>query len=67
MYRNCNIALVIPARNEERLIVPTLEGVPPLVDLVTVIDVGSTDRTADLVRGRAAQDPRVTLVRHEFN
>lgn len=67
MFREKKIALVIPARNEERLIGPTLEEVPGTIDRVYVIDDGSQDRTAAIVEERAAVDPRVELVRHETN
>ncbi len=67
MYRGNRIALVIPAHNEARLIVPTLDGVPGYVDTVYVIDDVSTDRTRELVRERAAREPRVRLLCHEKN
>jgi glycosyltransferase involved in cell wall biosynthesis len=42
-------ALVIPAYNEEAVILSTLERIPSnLVALVVVVDNGSTDRTAEL-------------------
>ncbi len=65
MYRDKKIALVIPCRNEEKLIVDTLNGVPELVDKVYVVDDGSTDRT----RGAVAAYPqkRVELVSHLVN
>ena len=59
---------IVPARNEERFIAPTLDSIlaqtePP--DRVYVVDDGSTDATAEIVRGFAARDPRVVLVRRE--
>ena len=45
MYRDQRISLVIPAHNEEKLIKPTLENVPDVVDKVFVISDGSTDST----------------------
>lgn len=50
MYFENRLALVVPAFNEERLIEKTLAQVPDGVDLVYVIDDGSTDRTAEAVR-----------------
>ncbi|PIU83488.1 MAG: glycosyltransferase family 2 protein, partial [Elusimicrobia bacterium CG06_land_8_20_14_3_00_38_11] len=50
MYRENKIALVIPARNEEKLIIPTLQGVPEFVDRIYVIDDKSTDKTVELVK-----------------
>jgi glycosyltransferase involved in cell wall biosynthesis len=66
-YSGKCIGLVIPAHNEQKLIVPTLEAVPALVDLIYVVDDASTDRTADLVRERAATDERVHLLQLEKN
>lgn len=67
MYKDHTIALVIPARNEERLIGPTVDAAPELIDHIYVIDDGSTDATADVVRQRAARDARIELVQHEGN
>ena len=67
MYENQKIGLAIPARNEERLIGPTLEAVPELVDRIYVVDDGSTDGMADAVRQIASRDPRVELIEHERN
>ncbi len=67
MYRDKKIALVIPARNEERLIRPTLEAVPELVDKVYVVDDVSTDNMCCVVRDYIQQDCRVELICHESN
>lgn len=63
-YRDHSVALVIPARNEERLIGPTLMSVPALVDAVYVVDDGSTDQTAGAVLRQKQLDPRVNLLQH---
>jgi glycosyltransferase involved in cell wall biosynthesis len=67
LYRQKRVALVIPARNEERLIGPTLAAVPELVDRIFVVDDGSRDGTAEVVRQTAVADPRVALLSHEEN
>lgn len=67
MYRDKKISLVIPAYNEEKLIVNTLDGVPALVDRVYVVDDASPDRQAQVVLEFAKKDPRVTLLRHAVN
>lgn len=67
MYKGKKIALTIPAHNEERLIGPTLEGVPETVDRIYVVDDGSTDKTCEIVKKYAAIDPRVELLVHEGN
>jgi glycosyltransferase involved in cell wall biosynthesis len=67
MYREKKISLVIPAYNEEKLILHTLQGVPPLIDKVYVVDDVSPDRQAEVVLEYAKKDPRVTLLRHKVN
>lgn len=67
MYKDKKISLVIPAHNEERLIGPTLEGVPETIDRVYVIDDASRDNTCEVVEKYASIDPRIELIRHEVN
>ncbi len=67
MYRNNRIALVIPAHNEEKLIVPTLASVPEFVDRVFVVDDASTDKTRERVQARATEGFDVQLLCHETN
>ncbi|MEW6717741.1 MAG: glycosyltransferase family 2 protein [Chloroflexota bacterium] len=62
MYRDHKIALVIPAHNEERLIHPTLEAVPEIVDRVYVVDDASTDNMPQVVLEYKQNDPRVHLI-----
>lgn len=64
MYRDKSTALVIPARNEEKLIRPTLESVPEYVDRVYVVDDGSQDTTQTVVSDHAEKDSRVQLIAH---
>jgi len=63
MLEGKRVAVVVPAHDEEQLILTTLEGIPAFVDRVIVVDDGSRDATADRVRSLA--DPRVELVSHE--
>ena len=60
-------AFVIPCLNEERVIRATLDSLVPLLsgdDLVLVVDDGSDDATAELVRSHPS--PRVHLLRREL-
>lgn len=59
------VSLVIPARDEEAHIGAAVDAAlaSEAVDLeVLVLDDGSTDRTAEIVRERARRDPRVRLL-----
>jgi glycosyltransferase involved in cell wall biosynthesis len=67
MYRNKKISLVIPAYNEERLIVPTLQSVPPEIDKIYVVDDASTDQMADVTKKLSLQDTRIELLQHSQN
>jgi glycosyltransferase involved in cell wall biosynthesis len=61
------VAVVVPARDEERLLPETLAGIPDFVDRVYVVDDASRDATAERAREVATGDPRVELIRHERN
>jgi glycosyltransferase involved in cell wall biosynthesis len=65
MLEGKRVAVVVPAHNEEQLIVATLQGIPGFVDRVYVVDDASTDATAE--RARSVEDPRVEVVVHERN
>lgn len=63
---NLSVSVIIAAYNEARVIARTIDAVLASrnVDLeVIVVDDGSTDTTADEVRIRYGNDPRVQLVR----
>lgn len=63
------VAVVIPAHNEERHIAGTLDPVCRVSDLlqITVVDDGSVDGTANIVRSYAARDARVRLLQLPVN
>jgi len=61
VYEGKKISIIIPAYNEERLIIPTLMGIPDYVDKVFVIDDGSKDLTPNLVQ--TYDDPKVNLIK----
>lgn len=67
MYKGKTVALVIPAYNEERLIGPTLDNVPEIVDKIYVVDDASTDGMAEVVRQYMERDGRIELIRHKEN
>ena len=55
MRRHASIAVIIPALDEEHAIGRVLSGIPAWVDDIVVVDNGSTDRTAEVVRERGAR------------
>jgi glycosyltransferase involved in cell wall biosynthesis len=63
MLEGKRVAVVVPARDEERLIVATVQGIPGFVDRIYVVDDGSTDETVE--RARSVGDPRVAVIAHE--
>jgi len=65
VYKGKRISLTIPAYNEERLIIPTIMGIPDFVDKVFVIDDGSKDLTPELVQ--RLDDPKISLIKLEKN
>ncbi|HBG47432.1 MAG TPA: glycosyltransferase family 2 protein [Deltaproteobacteria bacterium] len=67
MYREKRISLVIPAYNEARLIGPTLERVPGIIDKIYVVDDCSPDNQNEVVLRYAEKDPRIELLKHEVN
>ncbi len=46
MYRNKTISLIIPCKNEEKILPETIKNVPAYVDEIIVVDNGSTDNSA---------------------
>ena len=65
MYKGKSIAVVVPAFNEETLILSTLCTIPEYVDAVYVVDDCSTDGTAAEIA--KCSDNRVKMLRHEWN
>lgn len=65
VYKGKTVSITIPAYNEERLIVPTLNGIPDYVDKVFVIDDASEDSTPSLVQ--KLNNPKITLIKLEKN
>jgi len=51
------ISVLIPAYNESDHIADVVAGIPSEVEHVAVVDDGSTDNTAEVVR--QADDPRI--------
>ena len=67
MYREHKVNVIVPAFNEELLILETLSGMPNFIDQIIVIDDCSTDKTNEIVTEAAKHDDRIMLIVHEKN
>ena len=67
MIEGKNVAVVIPAHEEETLLPTTLDGIPELVDRIYVVDDASRDGTAARARAAAEADPRISVIVRERN
>ncbi len=67
MYRDHTISVVVPAYNEELLIVDTLESVPDFVDKIYVINDCSKDKTQEKIDAYLPKDKRVVSLPHTVN
>lgn len=65
VHESWRVSVIIPAFNEEQGIDTVLSQVEeqPQVDEIIVVDDGSADRTAEIVKSH----PRVQLVQHPYN
>jgi glycosyltransferase involved in cell wall biosynthesis len=68
MYRQLQVAVVVPAYNERRAIGDTVSTIPEFIDRVIVVDDASIDDTAARAELAGARTPdRVEVVRHATN
>jgi glycosyltransferase involved in cell wall biosynthesis len=68
MYKHMRVAVVVPAYNERRAIVPTVATVPAFIDRVVVVDDASGDDTgAQAEIGAAERGGVVDVLRHDTN
>ncbi|MBR56480.1 MAG: glycosyl transferase [Myxococcales bacterium] len=64
MFLGHKIGVVVPARDEEPLLGDTLHNIPDFTDHILVVDDGSEDGTAEVVRSFMHVDARVELRMH---
>src|SRR5262245_26554218 len=65
MYRGRSVAVVMPVHNEQDHVESAVAHVPDFVDVIIVIDDGSTDGTWQRLVSIA--DPRLVRLRHDQN
>ncbi len=66
-FQRYRITAVIPAYRVEHEIQAVLEGLPPFLTHIIVVDDASPDGTAELVRTLARHDRRLVLLQHDHN
>ena len=67
MYKDHSVCIIVPAYNEEELILETLEGIPNYVDSIIVTDDASKDKTPELLKSQQEKDSRLEVITHETN
>mgnify|MGYP006288181865 FL=1 len=61
MLKNRNIAVVVPAYNEENQTGHVIKTMPEFVDRIVVVNDNSTDDKADIVKQHIEQDDQGTV------
>jgi glycosyltransferase involved in cell wall biosynthesis len=67
VYKSKKIGVVVPAYNEEMLILDTLKSIPDCIDHIFVVEDGSQDRTHALIQEQQQKDARIQLIAHPVN
>ncbi len=67
MYGSKTVSVVVPAHNEERLIIKTISTMPEFIDKIIVVNDCSKDKTQKLVEDYQKKDSRVILINHLKN
>lgn len=67
MYKRHRVGVVVPAYNEELMIVDTLKSIPAFVDRIYVVNDASADATPQLIAQQAREDSRIVQINHASN
>ena len=67
LIENQKIAVVIPAYNEEHLIISTIKSIPDEVSKIIVVDDVSKDSTVEKVELELTVNQRLILLKHDKN
>jgi len=68
LFQEHIVTVVIPAHDEELLIERVVDGIPPCVDHILVVDDASRDRTIEKLEGlKSRHGDRLKVIRHTKN
>ena len=67
MLKNKKIGVVIPAHNEEILILETLKNIPVFVDQIIVVNDASIDKTKTKILNEQKKNHKIVLIDHKEN
>ena len=61
MYKEKNVAVIVPCYNEETQILRVFETMPNYVDFIVTINDHSTDKTVEVIESCIKTDPALAL------
>ncbi len=67
MYKEKNVAVIVPCYNEETQIFRVIETMPNYVDFIVTINDHSTDKTVEVIESCIKTDERIILLKHDVN
>jgi len=67
MYKNKTVGVVVPAYNEEKLIVRVIDTMPEFVDRIIIVDDASTDSTPVVLAHEKKHHPNLEVITHSKN
>jgi len=67
MYRNIQVAVVVPAYNEEKLITKTINDLPDFIDHIVVVNDGSKDKTLEIITKLAKSNKKIIPLSNDMN
>ena len=67
MYKEKNVAVIVPCYNEETQILRVFETMPNYVDFIVTINDHSTDKTVEVIESCIKTDERIILLKHDVN
>jgi glycosyltransferase involved in cell wall biosynthesis len=67
MYKEKNVAVIVPCYNEKTQILRVIETMPNYVDFIVTINDHSTDKTVEVIESCIKTDERIILLKHDVN